>query len=367
MNKILETNILIIGKSGVGKSSLLNYIFDKQLMETGTGRPVTKKGIFPKKIEIKENFILNVSDTWGLEANKAKEWKQLIDDEIKKHDCAEISDWFHTILFCISAKSSRVEEFEKEIIKGLIDDGNKVIVVLTHSDTNNIDETIDEMSVELNGAGVEETSIIRASSVSKKLLSGKTTETFGKEKILYLIQTNLWHTICNKLPKIIDDIIGVSLDNWYSRSEDYVKSEVKWYGSKSNRKLSKIGDHIEYLLDKEMDTLKDKLNQKYNEAYDYYFKMSKMYQLAIQEDKEGLDYDSKFDFKIDKFDRIVDNLALMIVNLIPFGIFFTPGILRDERIDSIMETLRRSKNQLSKQLIEKNKAQIEVMKRYKVN
>lgn len=317
-------------------------------METGTGRPVTKKGIFTEKLKITDDFILNVSDTWGLEANKAKKWKQLIDDEIKKHDCAEISDWFHTILFCISAKSSRVEEFEKEIIKGLIDKGNKVIVVLTHSDINNIDETIDKMSLELNSAGLEEAGIIRASSVSKKLLSGKTTERFGKEKILNSIQTNLWYTICNKLPKIIDDIIDGSLDNWYSRSEDHVKNKIKWYGSKSNRKLSKIGDYIEYLLEEEMDTLKNKLNQKYNEVYDYYSKISKMYQLAIQENKGDFNYDSKFDFKIDKLDRIIDNLALMIVNLIPFGMFFTPGIRRDERIDSIMETLTRTKKSIIK-------------------
>ena len=65
--------------------------------------------------------------------------------------------------------------------------------------------------------------------------------------------------------------------------------------------------------------------------------------------------------------RIIDNLALMIANLIPFGMFFTPGIRRDERIDSIMETLTRTKNQSSKQLKEKNKGQIETMKRYNVN
>ena len=34
----IKTNILIAGKSGVGKSSLLNYIFGEEVAETGAGK-----------------------------------------------------------------------------------------------------------------------------------------------------------------------------------------------------------------------------------------------------------------------------------------------------------------------------------------
>lgn len=38
-------NVLILGKTGVGKSSLLNYIFETDKAETGAGRPVTEAKI----------------------------------------------------------------------------------------------------------------------------------------------------------------------------------------------------------------------------------------------------------------------------------------------------------------------------------
>lgn len=34
----IKTNILIAGKSGVGKSSLLNYIFGEEVSPTGGGK-----------------------------------------------------------------------------------------------------------------------------------------------------------------------------------------------------------------------------------------------------------------------------------------------------------------------------------------
>ena len=41
----IKTNILIAGKSGVGKSSLLNYIFGEEVSPTGAGKPVTATGV----------------------------------------------------------------------------------------------------------------------------------------------------------------------------------------------------------------------------------------------------------------------------------------------------------------------------------
>ena len=37
-----KVNILVVGKTGVGKSTLINSVFREELAETGVGKPVTQ-------------------------------------------------------------------------------------------------------------------------------------------------------------------------------------------------------------------------------------------------------------------------------------------------------------------------------------
>ena len=62
-------NILITGKTGVGKSTLINSMFQGNLAETGQGRPCTQ-GI--KEIT-KEGVPISIFDTRGLEVKEYKE------------------------------------------------------------------------------------------------------------------------------------------------------------------------------------------------------------------------------------------------------------------------------------------------------
>ena len=56
-------NIIVTGKTGVGKSTLLNAVFPEGIAVTGIGRPVTQR---TRMIE-KQGVPLRIFDTKGLE------------------------------------------------------------------------------------------------------------------------------------------------------------------------------------------------------------------------------------------------------------------------------------------------------------
>lgn len=56
-----ELNIIIAGKTGVGKSTLINAVFGEDVAKTGEGKPVTK-GIKP---HINKEKHLTIYDTEG--------------------------------------------------------------------------------------------------------------------------------------------------------------------------------------------------------------------------------------------------------------------------------------------------------------
>ena len=66
MNQDMTVKILLLGKTGVGKSSFVNYLFDKELAQTGVGLPITQETTMYKS-EV-NGVDVEVYDTKGLEA-----------------------------------------------------------------------------------------------------------------------------------------------------------------------------------------------------------------------------------------------------------------------------------------------------------
>ena len=135
--KNLKTlNIIVAGKTGVGKSTLINVVFREKLAETGMGKPVTDH---MRKIT-KKGIPLAIYDTRGFELGREvqTEVKQEVIDTISKGLATQdINKAIHCIWYCVNTASNRVEPEEIEWLKELSKDNQitqvPIIVVLTQS------------------------------------------------------------------------------------------------------------------------------------------------------------------------------------------------------------------------------------------
>ena len=129
-------NIIVAGKTGVGKSTLINSVFKEKLAETGMGKPVTthmcriaKKGV-----------PLEIYDTRGFELGKevqAEVKKEVIETISKGLATQDINKAIHCIWYCINTASNRIEPEEIEWLKELSMENQitkvPIVVVLTQS------------------------------------------------------------------------------------------------------------------------------------------------------------------------------------------------------------------------------------------
>jgi uncharacterized protein (DUF697 family)/GTPase SAR1 family protein len=107
-----KVNVVIAGRSGVGKSTLINAVFQGQLAETGQGRPVT-----PNTREItKEGIPLTVFDTRGLEMDRYKDTLSDLDRLLKERTSSpDPMRHLHVAWLCVAEDSRRVEEGESKL------------------------------------------------------------------------------------------------------------------------------------------------------------------------------------------------------------------------------------------------------------
>ena len=109
-----KINVIIAGKTGVGKSTLINTVFRGDLAKTGSGRPVTQG---TEEIS-KHGHPVTIIDTKGLELKDydtiAGELTDVIDTRSHSED---ENQHIHVAWLCIHEDGRRVEEAEIELCR----------------------------------------------------------------------------------------------------------------------------------------------------------------------------------------------------------------------------------------------------------
>lgn len=236
-------NIVIVGRTGVGKSALFNYLFGEEIQRVGTGKPVTQRGFHRHQFELR-GFFGNLFDSWGLEHGKEKDWQHELEVELKQRDIsAPPEQWFHTVLFCIDATSERVQEFEASTIKALQGQKCNVIVVLTKSDLASLDTLRALRSTILDIVGA--VPCVFVASMGTQLSIGMT-EAFGIKELVDQILLSFANSVASRVPARCYWRIERHIDEWQNCAHAYIRTHSAWYNE--NRIAQNIDDSYKILV-----------------------------------------------------------------------------------------------------------------------
>ena len=171
-----HANVLIAGRTGVGKSTLINSVFQGNLATTGQGRPVTQN----TREYTKAGFPLTIFDTRGLEmADYSDTLKSLKTFISERQNDRDHNKHIHVAWVCVVEDLGRVEEAETALVAMLADFMPVVGVITKARSDKGFRATVQEL---LKRA----TNVVRVRAIPEEFDDGHSLQPIGLVELVQL-------------------------------------------------------------------------------------------------------------------------------------------------------------------------------------